>query len=248
MPELTKWTISAAVEKGVRLLHLSDLHGAWFGREQEELGAIAKEQKPDLIVITGDLIDSTCDDKPAAALLEAMTAAAPVYCVTGNHEGGEMVFGSRSYANMLRKIEECGAHLLRGETVELGGGITLTGADDMLFMLGRDYGEYIESIGARAGGTYRILLAHRPEMVHHYARAGFDLTLSGHAHGGQIRLPFTDGLYAPGQGLFPKYTSGLYEYRGGMKMIVSRGLGNTVPIPRLFNPPEAAVIDILPEK
>lgn len=246
MLELTRHKIAAPVDRTLRLLHLSDLHGAWFGREQEEIGAIAQAEKPDVIVATGDLIDSSCDEKPAEALLKALTAAAPTYCVTGNHEAGEKIFGSRSYGQLLRNMEACGARLLRGETAELGGGVTLTGVDDMLFLLGRDYSEYIQSVGERAGGSYRILLAHRPEMIRYYAQAGFHLTLCGHAHGGQIRLPMTDGLYAPGQGLLPRYTSGLYEHKSGMKMIVSRGLGNSVPVPRLFNSPEVSLIEILP--
>ncbi len=241
----TRLNISAGLGRELRILHLSDLHGARYGERQSGLARIAEEFRPDLIAITGDLIDATCDERAAEALLEAMTAAAPTYCVTGNHEAWEKTVGNPAYQRLMDAFERTGARLLRGETVEIGG-VTLTGADDLLFEGGfHEYPAYLNRLGLQAGGEYRILLAHRPDMMEEYAQAGFDLTLTGHAHGGQIRLPLIGGLFAPGQGWFPKYTSGLYEHPCGGKMIVSRGLGNTVRVPRIFNDPEAGLITLM---
>ncbi len=242
----TRLNIGAGLGRELRILHLSDLHGSWYGEGQIDLERIAENFQPNLVAITGDLIDGTCDERPAAALLQKMVRIAPTYCVTGNHEAWEHIVGNRTYHRLMEIFERTGARLLRGETVEIGGGVTLTGADDLLFEGGfHEYPKYLNRLGRQAGGEYRILLAHRPDMMEEYAESGFDLTLSGHAHGGQVRLPFIDGLYAPGQGLFPKYTNGLYNHPGGMKMIVSRGLGNTVWMPRICNDPEVGLITLV---
>jgi len=245
-PDLTRLKIHADIGRTIRILHLSDLHGAWFGRGQSMILDMAEKLKPDFAAITGDFIDHTCDEKPSAALLEGLAGIAPVYCVTGNHEDTERQLRPESYERLLDAIERTeNAHLLRGETVALTDEITLTGADDLRFAGGLDgFSAYLKGLGEQAAGKYRILLAHRPEWIDAYAAAGFDLTLSGHAHGGQIRLPFTDGLLAPGQGFFPKYTNGLYEHERGMRLVVSRGLGNSVPVPRLFNRREIALIEV----
>ncbi len=243
---VTEIALDAPVKRSVRILHLSDLHGAWFGAGQNEISARAASLAPDVIVITGDFIDKRCDEQAAVSLIEAMAELAPVCCVTGNHEALEQRAGTGAYERLIEAIEETeNAHLLRGETVALTDEITLTGADDIPFAGGLSaYPRYIGELGAAADGRYRILLAHRPEMFDCYAEAGFDLTLSGHAHGGQIRLPLIGGLYAPGQGVLPEYTSGVYEVENGMRMYVSRGLGNSVFPFRIFNRPEMTLIEV----
>lgn len=247
---VTEAKVRAEISEGIRILHLSDLHGAWFGPRQRWIQAAARKAEPDVIVITGDFIDRRCDERAAASLIDRMAEIAPAYCVTGNHEELERRAGTGTYERLIAAIEETeNAHLLRGETVWLTDEITLTGADDIPFAGGMSaYPGYIGALGEAAGGEFRILLAHRPEMFEFYSAAEFNLTLSGHAHGGQIRLPFAGGLYAPGQGLLPEYDSGLYEAENGMRMYVSRGLGNSVFPLRLFNRPEMTVIDILPER
>ncbi len=243
-------TIESPVEQEIRILHLSDLHGAWFGMEQSRLVQAAKRLNPDVIVITGDMIDTIHDSEAAFSLIGQMAALAPTYCVTGNHEELVRRSGSGEYEKLLEVIEETeNAYLLRGETVQLFEGITLTGADDIPFAGGMAaYEGYIAQIAEEKGTVFSVLLAHRPEMVQYYAAAGFDLTLSGHAHGGQIRLPLVGGLFAPGQGVLPEYDGGLYALDGSGQMYVSRGLGNSVFPFRVFNQPEIAVIDIVPEE
>jgi len=241
-------TVEAGVEERLRVLHLSDLHGAWFGREQSRIVKHAEEIGPDVIVITGDFIDKRCDERAAVSLIERMSEIAPTYCVTGNHEELERRAGTGTYERLLEAVAEMeNAAFLRGKTVYLTDEISLTGADDIPFAGGMDaYPEYLMGLGEEAEGEFRILLAHRPEMFRFYAEAGFDLTLSGHAHGGQFRLPVVGGMYAPGQGFFPEYDSGLFVFTNVCMMHVSRGLGNSVFPVRLFNRPEMTVIEILP--
>jgi len=241
--------VKAGVDEGIRILHLSDLHGAWFGKEQSRIVKHAEAIRPDVIVITGDFIDKRCDEQAAVSLIERMSGIAPVYCVTGNHEELERRAGTGTYERLLEAVAEMeNAAFLRGETVYLTDKITLTGADDIPFAGGLSaYPGYLAGLGERAEGEFRILLAHRPEMFGAYDSAGFDLTLSGHAHGGQFRLPVIGGVLAPGQGFFPEYDSGLFMDENVRMMYVSRGLGNSVFPLRLFNRPEMTVIEILPE-
>ena len=240
--------IRTDVEEGMRILHLSDLHGAWFGREQGRIVEYAEGFAPDVIVFTGDFIDARHDERAAVGLIERLSLIAPVYCVTGNHEELERRAGTGTYERLLEAVEGMeNARFLRGETILLEGGISLTGADDIPFAGGMSgYPAYIEGLGEEKAGEFRVLLAHRPEMFDLYAGAGFDLTLTGHAHGGQIRLPILGGLAAPGQGILPEYDAGLFVYESGEMMYVSRGLGNSVFPLRIFNRPEMTVIEILP--
>lgn len=246
---ISKVRIAADVDAGIRILHLSDLHGAWFGRNQSRISGYAEEIGPDVIVITGDFVDKRCDERAAVILIERLSAIAPVYCVTGNHEELERRAGTGTYERLLAAAEKTEkAAFLSGETVYLTDQISLTGAEDVPFAGGmKAYPEYIGRLSDEAEGEFRILLAHRPEMFDLYAGAGFDLTLSGHAHGGQVRLPVLGGLLAPGQGILPEYDSGLFEHETGGMMYVSRGLGNSVFPIRLFNRPEMTVLEILPE-
>ena len=243
-------TIAAETDQGIRILHLSDLHGAWFGREQSRIVKYAEQIGPDVVVITGDFIDARHDEQAAVSLIEQMAKIAPVYCVTGNHETMEQRAGTGTYERLLEAADRIeNAHFLRGETVALTDEITLTGADDISFAGGlKAYPAYIRRLGEEADGNFRILLAHRPEKFEEYAAAGFDLTLSGHAHGGQFRLLFVGGLFAHGQGIFPEYDSGLYENENGCKMYVNRGLGNSSFPLRIFNRPEITVIEIQAEQ
>lgn len=238
--------IAVDVDAGIRLLHLSDLHGAWFGREQGRILGYAEAIGPDVIVLTGDFIDAWHDERAAVVLIERLSSIAPVYCVTGNHEELERRAGTGTYERLLDAVEDMeNARFLRGEMVYLTDEISLTGADDIPFAGGlKAYPGYIGWLSDEAEGEFRILLAHRPEMFDAYAAAGFDLTLSGHAHGGQVRLPVVGGLLAPGQGILPEYDSGLFENENGCSMYVSRGLGNSVFPLRVFNRPEMTIIEV----
>ena len=236
--QLSRYALKADLEKPMTLLQLSDLHNARFGEEQARLLDMVRAQSPDAIVITGDLIDDTKGGhEPALELARGCAAIAPTYFVTGNHEKL-----SRSYEDFLLEMEKTGVINLSGRTVTLENGVTLTGAQDAGFIGRENYTDYVASLAPQTDG-YHILIAHRPEFIAAYAAAGFDLAICGHAHGGQIRLPFIGGLYAPGQGRLPRYTAGLYD-EDDMTMLVSRGLGNSVFPFRVNNRPEVAALTI----
>lgn len=232
---------------GYRIVQISDLHNKDFG--SDFIGKIG-ELKPDIIVITGDIIDGYSTKLSVAAeFAENVCKIAPVYYITGNHESRL----PEEYASLRALMEEAGVTVLDGKAVTLeknGGEICLAGVDDPAFfgtyLLGENeiqFKEALSPLKEQAGGKVSILLSHRPEYFDMYAELGFDLVFSGHAHGGQIRLPFVGGIFAPGQGLFPKYTSGVYE-SGETSMIVSRGLGNSLFPFRVGNRPEIVVCDL----
>lgn len=236
--QLSRYALKAGLERPMTIVQLSDLHNARFGEEQARLLDMVRAQSPDAIIITGDLIDDARGDyEPALELARGCAAIAPTYFVTGNHEKL-----SRSYEAFLLEMEKTGVINLSGRTVTLENGVTLTGAQDAGFIGRENYAGYIVSLAPQTDG-YHILIAHRPEFIAAYAAAGFDLAICGHAHGGQIRLPFIGGLYAPGQGKLPRYTAGLYD-EGDMTMLVSRGLGNSVFPFRVNNRPEVAALTI----
>ena len=236
--QLSRYALKAGLERPMTIVQLSDLHNARFGEEQARLLDMVRAQSPDAIVITGDLIDDTKGGhEPALELARGCAAIAPTYFVTGNHEKL-----SRSYEAFLLEMEKTGVINLSGRTVTLENGVTLTGAQDAGFIGRENYAGYIASLAPQTDG-YHILIAHRPEFIAAYAAAGFDLAICGHAHGGQIRLPFIGGLYAPGQGKLPRYTAGLYD-EGDITMLVSRGLGNSVFPFRVNNRPEVAALTI----
>ena len=235
-------------EGSFTIAQVSDLHNAEFGGGNGELLTILEEVEPDLIAITGDLIDSRrTDPAPALAFLEGAVELAPVCYVTGNHE-----FWTGRVEEIRELLCARGAVVLEGESAAVtaaGQTLRIGGIDDP--NVGEDiWREQLEAVtAAQDGETFSILLTHRPERVEDYAGRGFDLVLAGHAHGGQWRLPgLINGLIAPNQGLFPRYAGGRYALDGDTTMIVSRGLAReSTRIPRLFNRPELVVVDILPE-
>ena len=240
---------------GFRIVQVSDLHNAEFGRGNNELLEVIEDCRPDIIVATGDIIDSGRTDTLTAALfVENAMKTAPVYYVTGNHEarllkqGGT---GKDEYFKLESIMVNAGANVLHGESVSIERGesdIQIIGIDDPEYLRLNKYAgenritlsnidEFIEE------DIFTVLLSHRPELFEEYAKSGVNLVIAGHAHGGQFRLPFVGGLFAPNQGFFPRYDSGLYE-KNNTKMVVSRGLGNSaVPI-RFNNRPEIVVIEL----
>lgn len=239
-----------AAFSGFRIVQLSDVHNAVFGKANARLLEKVKAAKPDLLVLTGDLIDSE-DTDDALALTGQLAQIAPCYYVTGNHEAWQR----KAFETMEKELERQGIRVLHNEAVELERGgetIRLFGVDDPAFM--GEAGRYLSSaellenvLGqVERDDSYTILLSHRPEAFAAYAAAKLDLVFTGHAHGGQCRLPFVGGLIAPNQGFFPKYDAGLYE-EGMTKMIVSRGLGNSVIPVRVNNRPELVVVTLKAE-
>lgn len=238
-------------EGSFTIAQVSDLHNAEFGGGNRELLAILEEAEPDLIAITGDLIDSRrTDPAPALAFLEGAVELAPVCYVTGNHE----FRAYDAYQDLKSQMEELGVIVLENEAVVLEAvPLRVIGLDDPSFGVRSDPSATPEQIlqGAltalapQAGeeDLRTVLLAHRPEYVELYAQHGADLVLSGHAHGGQVRLPGVGGLYAPGQGFLPAYTSGLYQI-GETSLVVSRGLGNSLFPLRVNNRPEVVLVEL----
>lgn len=235
--------------RGYRIVQLSDLHGKLFGDSQQILAGKVEDLRPNLIVFTGDLIDSSRGGEEAGLLLmERLTAIAPVYYVSGNHE-----WRAGKFELLANRLAEAGVHVLRNERRIVKAGqsdIHLLGIDDPMRMkLPREekriVDEDIRALVADIDVTndFTVLLSHRPDMLDIYARHGIDLTFSGHAHGGQFRLPLIDGLYAPQQGLFPRYTAGRHR-RGSSELIINRGLGNSGFPQRLFNRPEIVMMEL----
>ena len=238
-------------EGSFTIAQVSDLHNAEFGGGNQELLAMLEEAQPDLIAITGDLIDSRrTDPAPALAFLEGAVELAPVCYVTGNHE----FRAYDAYQDLKSQMEELGVIVLENESMVLEEvPLRVIGLDDPSFGVRSDPSATPEQIlqGAltalapQAGeeDLRTVLLAHRPEYVELYAQHGADLVLSGHAHGGQVRLPGVGGLYAPGQGFLPEYTSGLYQI-GETSLVVSRGLGNSLFPLRVNNRPEVVLVEL----
>lgn len=236
---------------GYRIAHVSDFHNAQIGENNEELLSMLRDAKPDIIAITGDLIDSRRTDT-AVALHFAKEAVgiAPCFYVTGNHEAR-----LDDYDAFKEELTACGVVVLENECFEIeqgGEAITLLGVDDPSFetdYLNGDADKVMESkLTALTSdeSAFRVLLSHRPELFDQYVSYDIDLVLSGHAHGGQIRLPFVGGIIAPNQGLFPKYDGGQYT-RKNTTMIVSRGIGNSLFPFRVNNRPEVILVDLKAE-
>lgn len=231
---------------GFKIAHLSDIHDKNWG---QALILPIQEENPDIIVITGDLIDSRNPDiYNAAQLTEELNEIAPVYFVTGNHEAW-----SGYYDLLEESMLNQNVHILDNDTVKLqrnGEEILLVGLQDPAFasesnLLNEQSSIVVNGIEELTGNFdgYKVLLSHRPELFESYVRNEMNLVLSGHAHGGQIHLPFIGGVVAPDQGFFPKYTSGVYEEED-TQMVVSRGLGNSILPIRINNRPELIIIQL----
>lgn len=227
------------LSQSVRIVHLSDLHGKSFGRRNEKLIAKVKKLTPDFIAITGDIIHKYTERNIRTALeaVSALSLIAPVLYVSGNHE-----LRGLKYRLFKKQLQEAGALVLDDCTEDICG-LTVAGLKCSSQKNGT-VSRLAPSNSEENGKRVNLLLAHKPHFFGDYANLGFDLILSGHAHGGQWRIPFTKiGIYAPGQGLFPKLTSGIHSI-GETKMIISRGLGNSECPLRLFNRPEIVVINL----
>lgn len=231
--------------KGLRLVQVSDFHNGTFGKNQSRLLDKLKEAKPDIILITGDLIDRRNTKIDVAIdFVKAARLIAPIYFVPGNHEAW-----SGKYEELKSRLIEEGVVVLANDAVILKVGqssLKLAGIIDPGFFEGSGSLDlYEESLASIEGESadFSILLAHRPNYTKVYERFDYDLIFSGHAHGGQFRFPFIGGLLAPDQGLLPKYDSGLYRL-GKTMMIVSRGLGNSIIPFRLFNGPELILVEL----
>lgn len=234
--------------EGYKMVQLSDLHNKSFGQEQQKLVDKVEDAEPEIIVFTGDIIDSRrYQEKPAITLIEKLSTIAPVYYVTGNHE-----WHSGNYDQLEPQLIDAGATVLHNAAVTIesnGAGINLLGVSDPTFSEGKAEDQALEASLETAfedisdDEAFTILLSHRPEWLEVYAAKPIDFVFTGHAHGGQFRFPLLGGVIAPGQGFFPDYTSGTYT-SNHTTMIVNRGLGNSVIPVRLFNRPEITVVTL----
>ena len=226
---------------GLKIAQISDVHSADI---QGELQTALREAAPDLIVFTGDLVNREDRDLSCALSLAAMAAQiAPAYYAPGNHEAD-----NPCYPELREGLEEAGITVLENESIQLryrGARVNIIGLLDLAFHpQGRTAAReelpgLIQDLSAP--GALNVVLSHRPSLMEEYEESGADLVFSGHAHGGQVRMPLIGPLFAPDEGALPDYTAGTY-LAGETWVVVSRGLGNGTPFPRLWNAPELVVV------
>lgn len=237
--EVTSGQLPAAFD-GLRVVQLSDLHGKELGMESETLVRAVTQLEPDLIAVTGDLIDQESQLDVAYALMKQLAGIAPTYYVTGNHE-----WAATDVKELKQALTERGVKVLTNE-YEIwekdGATLAIAGVDDPNGPADQKTGDVLRQ---EIDADYTILLAHR-NTVEEYAGWGYDLVLCGHGHGGVIRIPILNiGVFGTDRDFFPKYAAGLYPFEQGDFCFVSRGLGsNTVPHHafRLFNRPDLPLI------
>ena len=232
---------------GFRIVQISDLHNSRNTLMTDSLIEKVKDIAPNVIFLTGDIIDREMTDVTAAKdVIEKLTWIAPVYYVTGNHEAR-----TGEYYALSAKMRSLGVKELKDEAITKrfhGDHIVILGLEDPMGSKARgttekaDTQKRLSSI-AFDHNEYSVLLSHRPELLDVYAAEGVDLVFAGHAHGGLIRLPFIGGIFAPHQGFFPEYSGGEYQ-KDSTTMIVSRGVGNSGCTFRINNTPEIVVVTL----
>jgi predicted MPP superfamily phosphohydrolase len=240
------------IDSPLRIALLSDLHGFRFGKEQRVLLKRIAELEPDVILMAGDMVDGIFRLEGSYVFFRKAVGIAPVYYAPGNHE-----YRRNNWKEIAAQAESCGIVVVSDQTVSVQAGVNtfvLGGADDPgeRWVRDRTYrvSAAMEKMGApvAAEPELHILMAHRPDMIDTYKKYNYDLVVSGHAHGGQVRIPgVLNGLYAPNQGFFPPYAGGVY-WHGDLCHIVSRGLAKPLFPIRIYNRPEIVVIDLEPSE
>lgn len=235
-------------EQSIKIVLITDLHSHIYGKDQIKIVNKIKNQNPDLIALVGDIIDDEAPTYGAKIFLNAIKDIAPVYYATGNHE-----VWTRDVLNIKNMVKSYGIKVLENnyEPIDINGiELIIAGVEDPdIIRYERPESDWYKEvykglIGIDNNEGYKILLSHRPEFVDFYNTLNIDMVLSGHAHGGQVRIPFMlNGLYAPNQGFFPKYAGGVFKHEN-YTHIVSRGTSYNPRLPRIFNPPEVVVITI----
>jgi len=232
--------------ESIRAVLISDLHSHIYGNNQNKLIEKISRQNPDIILLAGDIADDHMPIAGTELLLLGIKDVAPVFYVSGNHE-----CWSGDIDSIKNIVKSYGVTVLEGgyeEVIINGVTVTIAGVDDPervryeRYSTGKSTWEVFDELAVK--DQFKILIAHRPERIEEYKRYTFDLVVSGHSHGGQVRIPLLlNGLFAPNQGLFPKYAGGMYKH-DNLTHIVSRGVSFDPLLPRIFNPPEVVVIDI----
>lgn len=247
--EVTEYIIdSEKIESDVRIALVTDLHSCDYGENAQEIFEHIDAYVPDVILLGGDIFDDVLPQEKARIFVSEAAKKYPTYYVSGNHEW----WSGRMY-EMFEYLDDCGVNILRGDcdTVSLNGQtVNICGIDDAdVNRYDPSYTSWQNQLKAAANkastDNFTLLLSHRPENVESYFEYDFDIALSGHAHGGQWRIPFIiNGVFAPNQGYFPEYTSGVYDFESG-KLVVSRGLSDeNSRIPRIFNRPEIVYVTV----
>jgi len=234
--------------RGFRIVQLSDLHMMQFGEDNSRLLSLVSEQRPDIIVLTGDFINRSNGSRPQAGklrpFLRSLSELAPCFFVSGNHD-----WASGEIYGLAELLDECGIDYLRNEYILLehdGDSVVLAGAEDPNGWADMPKPpEFIDSVRQENPDKFLILLGHRDNWMDRYPDLDADLIFCGHGHGGVVRLPFIGGVFGTEFNLFPKYDGGVFN-NGNYDLVVSRGLGNANPIPRFLNPPE--IVTVILEK
>jgi len=250
-----RYTVSnKKITAPVRFVLISDLHSQYWGKAQEKIIRRVKKAAPNGILLAGDMDDPNGDPMAAHTLVKALAPLAPCYYATGSHD-----MLTWDMEGVLSRMRDAGAIPLASESVTAKmktNRFAISGIDEPFSAYIREEAEtgreqracYIKTLDAFPPldpDVFNLLIAHRPEFINEYAAMGFDMVVCGHAHGGQVRVPFLlNGLYAPGQGLFPKFAGGLYTRRGFAE-IVSRGLHFSYFRPRFFCRPEVVIINLV---
>lgn len=233
--------------EGYKIVQISDFHNTEFGSNNSKLVERIKRENPNIIVITGDLVDSSHTNIPIAVdFVKQIVEISPIYYVSGNHE----IRLGEGYADLENRLLEVGVNVLHNEVINIekeGAIIQLIGVDDV-DLYDMDYTPHDIIMKNKlseieCSSDYKILLSHRPELFQAYVSSEIDMVFAGHAHGGQVRLPFIGGLVAPNQGFFPQYDGGCYV-ENNTTMVVSRGLGNSIIPIRVNNRPELVVVNL----
>ncbi|MBU3144075.1 metallophosphoesterase [Clostridium sp. CF012] len=232
-----------------KIVQISDLHNKIFYKDNNTLVKKIKSQKPDIIVITGDLVDKRkYNEENALSFIDKINSIAPIFYVNGNHEGW-----SGKFESLEKKLKEKEVIVLRNESLyyeKNNEKIFILGVDDPAFNTTDHSEDYMnldimkkELFDVNNEKRFKILLSHRPELFELYVHNNIDLAFTGHAHGGQVILPLLGGIIAPNQGFWPKYYKGMYK-KNNTVMVVSRGLGNSIVPQRIFNRPEIVSVTL----
>ncbi|NLK73279.1 MAG: metallophosphoesterase [Clostridiales bacterium] len=243
----------------LKIVHLSDLHGKSFGEGNDEIVEAINKEKPDIIICSGDMINSHDDDGSAFVnLLQSLEGKYPVFYAYGNHDQYSRLNTSRIFESYIQNLIESGCYILDDDKIAIEKDelpITIYGLSSIPYnkkvnktFLNKEAfnADFISEKIGKPSNNLNILIAHDPSWLDIYSQWGADLVLSGHIHGGAVRLPFLGGVVSPNRELFPKYDAGLFE-KGNTFLYVSRGLGTSVERIRVFNRPEIAVIIISTE-
>lgn len=241
---------SDKITAGFRIILITDLHSCRYGKNMSALINEIKSQNPDAVLLGGDIYnDRKSDNSNTETFLKQIGSIYKCYFVCGNHD--TKTASLKNIREIKKHIRNYGITVLDGiyDILDINGQkINICGVDDPN-IAGRTFNRQLKNTASACNNNnYSILLSHRPELIDKYLKYSFDLVLSGHAHGGQWRIPkIVNGIFAPHQGFFPKYAGGKYDF-GNTSLIVSRGLAReSTPVPRIFNNPEIVVINVSPQ-